>query len=227
MKYEIKHSVMQSLEVTLEPGESLFSESGPMAWMSSTVEMTTTGKGGGLGGMLGRALAGESLLFTNYKSTAPNSKITFVTRAPGKIVALELAAGQEIIAQRGTFMAAEQTVTVKIAFTKKLGAGFFGGEGFILQKLTGPGVVFAEVSGEVEMITLMPGEKLKIDPGHLAMMDASISYDIEMIKGVTNIFFAGEGLFIANATGPGRVWLQTMPISLLANAIKQFIPTKS
>jgi uncharacterized protein (TIGR00266 family) len=226
MKYEVKHTVMQLLEVQLSSGEALYTQAGGMAWMSDGIDMTTSGKGG-LGGMLGRALSGSSLLLTTYTCNAPGGMITFVTDNPGKILPMELAPGQQIIAQRDTFLTATPSVTFEATFTKKFGAGVFGGEGFVLQKITGPGLFFAQIDGECGEYNLAPGQVMKVDAGHIAMFEPTVTYDIQMVKGITNILFAGEGLFLATLRGPGRVWLQTMPLAKLAAAVRQFIPTKS
>ncbi len=227
MKFEIHHTVMQSLEVHLGINEEVYTQSGGMAWMSEGIDMATTGKGGGLGGMLGRALSGASLLLTTYKSRVADGMVTFVTDAPGKIVPINLPEGTSIMAQNHTFLVAEQHVKLEQAVTKKLGIGLFGGEGFVLQKLTGPGMFWAEISGEVQEYTLAVGQTMRVAAGHVAMFEPSVQFDIQMVQGVTNILFAGEGLFLATLKGPGKIWLQTMPISSLAAAIKQFIPTKS
>ena len=226
MKYEIHHTVMQSLEVHLSQGESLYTQSGGMAWMSDGVDMATSGKGG-LMGALGRMASGSSLLLTTYTSKVPDGMVTFVTDAPGKILAFQLAAGQSLIAHRDSFLVAQDGVSLEASFTKKFGAGMFGGEGFVLQKITGPGAFFAEVSGECEEYTLAAGQVMKVHAGHIAMFEQTVTYDIQMVKGITNVLFAGEGLYLATLKGPGKIWLQTMPISVLAQAIKQFIPTKS
>ncbi|MEP7285471.1 MAG: TIGR00266 family protein [Chloroflexota bacterium] len=226
MKYEIQHTVMQSLEVQLGQGESVYTQAGGMAWMTDGIEMTTSGKGGMMGA-LGRVMAGSSLLLTTYKSSVPNAAVTFVTDAPGKILGMELKAGQSLMAQRDTFLVAQESVTFEAAFTKKLGVGVFGGEGFVLQKITGPGLFWAEISGEVQEYTLAPNQMMKISAGHVAMFEPTVTYDIQMVKGITNILFAGEGLYLATLKGPGKIWLQTMPVSSLAAAIRQFIPTKS
>jgi uncharacterized protein (TIGR00266 family) len=197
-----------------------------MAWMTDGIDMKTSGRGG-LGKMLGRALAGESLFLTTYTCTAPQAMIVFTPEAPGKIIPVPLEAGHTIIAQKDAFMCAEDSVQMEMHFRKRLGTGFFGGEGFILQKLTGPGLAFVEISGEVAEYALQPGQRMKIDPGHIAMYEPSVDYDIQMVKGITNVFFGGEGLFLATLTGPGRVWLQTMPISNLAAKITSFMPKSS
>ncbi|MBZ0318008.1 MAG: TIGR00266 family protein [Chloroflexi bacterium] len=223
MEYEIKGTVMQSLEMRLKQGETVYTEAGGMAWMTDGIDMKTSGRGG-IGKMLGRALSGESLFLTNYTCTAPQGMIVFVPEAPGKIIPLPLQAGHSMIAQRDAFMCAEDSVQIEMHFRRKLGTGFFGGEGFVLQKITGPGIAFVEISGEVAEYNLQPGQRLKVDPGHIAMYEPSVNYDIQMVKGITNMFFGGEGLFLATLTGPGRVWLQTMPVSNLAQKILSFMP---
>lgn len=226
MKYTINGTTMPVVEITLDKGESVFTESGGMAWMDEGIDMQTSGKGG-LGKMLGRALAGESLFMTTYTATREDQQIAFVPEMPGKVIPVELKAGQSLIAQRDAFMVAQEGVEMQMHFRRKLGAGLFGGEGFVMQKLTGPGTVFVEIGGEVVKRELARGEVLKVDPGHIAMMDTEIDFDIEMVKGLGNIFMGGEGLFLSKLTGPGRVWLQTMPISNLAMAIYKFLPKPS
>jgi uncharacterized protein (TIGR00266 family) len=226
MRYAISGTVLQALEVELGQGESMFTESGGMAWMSDGIDMNTNTRGGLMSG-LGRALAGESLFMTTYTSTVPKSMITFTPEAPGKVLPIQLTPNQVLIAQKDAFMCAQSSVSMEIFFRKRLGTGLFGGEGFILQKLTGPGMVFLEIPGEVKEYSLVAGQRLKIDPGHIAAFEPSVNYDISMVKGLKNVMFSGEGLFLATLTGPGKVWLQTMPISNLAQAIKKYIPTKS
>ena len=226
MRYAISGTVLQALEVELSQGDSIFTESGGMAWMSDGIDMTTNTKGGLMSG-LGRALAGESLFMTTYTCSVPKAMITFTPEAPGKVIPIQLAPNQTIIAQKDSFMCAQSSVSMEIHFRKKLGTGLFGGEGFILQKLTGPGMAFLEIPGEVKEYNLVAGQRLKIDPGHIAAFDPSVTYDITMVKGLKNMMFSGEGLFLATLTGPGKVWLQTMPISNLAQAIRKYIPTKS
>lgn len=222
MEYTIHGTVMQALEVRLTQGESMYTESGGMAWMTDGIEMKTHGKGG-LGKSLGRMLSGESFFMTTYTCRAPQGMITFTPEAPGKVIPLNLKAGHSMICQKDAFMCAEESVELSMHFRKKLGAGLFGGEGFILQKLTGPGVAFVEIAGEVQMVELAAGEKLKIDPGHIAMYEPTCSYDVTMVKGMMNWIGGGEGLFLATVTGPGKVWLQTLPLSNLAGKLKRFI----
>lgn len=227
MEYKIIGSTLQAVILELDPGETIFSESGGMAWMSANIVMNTSGRGGGIGGALKRAVSGESLFLVEYTSQRDKGVVAFASDFPGKIVPLNLGQGQQIICQKTAFMCAEKTVTLDIHFRKRLGAGLFGGEGFILQRLTGPGVAFVSLDGEIVEYTLAPNQVLKVDTGHVAMYEPSVSFDIEMVKGFTNIMFGGEGLFLATLKGPGRVWLQTMPTSNLAKAILPHIPTKS
>ena len=225
MEYEVKGTSMPSLQLKLRQGEAVYTESGGMAWMSDSFDMQT--EGGGLGKMLGRALAGESLFLTTYTCTGSSGMIVFTPESPGEIMPVELSAGQSMIAQKDAFMCAETTVGLEVHFRRKLGTGLFGGEGFILQKLTGPGTAFVEIAGELRSYDLKDGQTMKIDPGHIAMYEPTVEYDIQRVKGVKNVLFGGEGLFLATLTGPGKVWLQTMPLVNLAGAIRRYIPTKS
>lgn len=225
MQYQIKGETMPTLEVKLEQGDAVYTETGGMAWMTQGIDMQTSGRGG-IGKMLGRALAGESLFLTTYTCQANMGLIVFTMESPGKIIPMELRAGEVIIAQKDAFMVAEESVELEMHFRRKIGAGLFGGEGFILQKITGPGTVFFEIAGEVREYTLKPNQTFKVDPGHIAMYEPTVNYDVEMIKGLSNMVFGGEGLFLATLTGPGKIWLQTMPLSNFASAIRRFIPSK-
>jgi len=182
---------------------------------------------GGLMGALKRAVAGESLFVTTYRCDAGTGFATFTTETPGKIIPIELAEGQTILCQRDAFMVAQEGVTIEVHMHKKLGAGLFGGQGFFVQKITGPGMAFFELAGEIVEYNLEPGQQLKVDPGHVALMDPTIDFDISMVPGIRNIFLAGEGLFLAQVTGPGRVWLQSMPISRLAARLIPYLPKSS
>lgn len=224
MEYKIIGTTLQAVILELDPGETIYSESGGMAWMSGNIRMRTTTRGGGLGGMFKRALSGESLFLVEFTSEGSKGMVAFASDFPGKIVPVHLAQGQEMICQKQAFLCAEKTVTLDIHFRRKLGAGLFGGEGFILQKLTGPGVAFVTLDGEIVEYTLAAGEVLKVDTGHVGMYEPSVSFDIEMVKGVSNVLFGGEGLFLAVLRGPGRVWLQTMPIQNLAKAVMPYLP---
>ncbi len=222
MEYQIHGTVMQALEIKLTQGESIYTESGGMAWMTDGIDMST-GTHGGIGKALGRMFSGESFFLTTYMCQAPQGMITFTPESPGKIIPLNLPAGHSMIAQKDAFMCAQDSVELTMHFRKKLGAGLFGGEGFILQKLTGPGLAFVEIAGEVQMVELQAGQRLKVDPGHIAMYEPTCNYDIQMIKGVMNWLGGGEGLFLATVTGPGKVWLQTMPLSNLASKLGRYI----
>ncbi len=227
MRYEIHGTVMQTLDVYLPQGESMYTESGGMAWMKGNIEMKTDTKGGLMAG-LGRKLAGESLFMTTYRNQGPaEALVTFTPEAPGKVVPIKLGENQTMICQRDAFMCAENSVGLSIHFRKRLGTGLFGGEGFILQQITGPGYAFLEIPGEVREYSLAAGESMRIDPGHIAFFEPSVDYDIQMIKGLTNVLFGGEGLFLATLTGPGRIWLQSLPLANLASKLAKYLPTKS
>ncbi len=226
MRYEIHGTVLPTLEVYLSNGESMYTESGGMAWVKGNIEMTTNTKGGLMKG-LGRALTGESLFMTTYTSRDPEALIVFTPEAPGHVIDVRLEAGQSLICQKDAFMCAQDSVEMKMHFRKKLGAGFFGGEGFILQQITGPGFAFLEIPGEVREYALQAGETMKVDPGHIACFEPSVHYDIAMVKGLTNMLFGGEGLFLATLTGPGRIWLQSLPLSNLAAKLAKYMPVKS
>lgn len=227
MRYELHGTVMQTLDVYLSHGESMYTESGGMAWMKGDIEMNTNTRGGLMAG-LGRKLAGESLFMTTYSNRgAQEALITFTPEAPGKVVPIKLGADQTMICQRDAFMCAEESVDIKMHFRKRLGTGFFGGEGFILQQITGPGYAFLEIPGEVREYALTAGETMRIDPGHIAFFESHVHYDITAVKGLTNVLFGGEGLFLATMTGPGRIWLQSMPLANLAGKLAKYLPTKS
>jgi uncharacterized protein (TIGR00266 family) len=225
MEYEIHGTTMQTLDVSLTRGEAVYTESGGMAWMTGDIDMSTNTRGGLLKG-LGRKLAGESLFMTTYTCAGDAGMITFTPEAPGKVLAFTLAASQSLICQKDSFMCAENSVQLEMHFRKRLGTGIFGGEGFILQKVTGPGTVFLEVAGEVREYALQSGQVMKVDPGHLALYEPTVEYDLAVVKGVANILLSGEGLFLATLTGPGKVWLQSLPLSNLAGKLARYLPTK-
>lgn len=225
MKYEIKGNNLPVVILELQSGESIFTESGGMSWMTKGIEMTTNMEGGLFGG-LARTFSGESLFMVTYSCNSPTGTIAFSSSFPGEIIPMQLSHGESIICQKDSFLVAERSVELKTFFKKKLGAGLFGGEGFILQKLTGPGLIFLEIDGSVQEYTLGNGEELLVDTGHVAAFEPSIDFDIERVKGFKNILFGGEGLFLTRLRGPGKVWLQTMPIPNLANRIIPYIPVK-
>jgi len=226
MNYKVEGATMQTLDIQLTQGESVFTESGGMAWMVGDIEMSTDTRGGLMGG-LARSLAGESLFMTTYTCKGAGGQITFTPEAPGSIMTLELAEGQSRICQKDAFMVAQTSVKLEAHFRKKLGAGLFGGEGFILQKLTGPGLAWVEIAGEVRAYELKPGQVMRVDTGHIAMYEPTVEYDIQRVKGVKNVLFGGEGLFLATLKGPGKVWLQSLPLSNLALKLSRYMPTKS
>lgn len=222
--YRVVGSVMQALMIQLNRGQSFYSESGSLSWMTDGVKMETNLGAKGLGGILSRVVTGESLFVVNFSAERDQQLATFSSEFPGKIIPFHLGQGQSIIAQKDALLVAEKSVNMTVALQKKLGAGLFGGEGFILQRFEGPGTMFAALDGEIVEYTLQPGQRLLVDTGHVAMFEPTVAYDIQMVKGIKNIIFGGEGLFFVSLTGPGRIWLQTMPMSKLAGAIRQYLP---
>ena len=188
--------------------------------------MNTT-SGGGLGGMFKRAMSGATAFIIDFAVTGGPGQVAFTTDFPGKILPIELDAGQSIIMHRHAFLCAEKSVTLDVFFTRKLGAGLFGGEGFILQKLTGPGMTFAELDGDAVEYHLQPNQVMKVEPGHVAMFESSVTFDIEMVKGMTNILLGGAGVFLATLKGPGRIWLHSMTESKMAQRLAEYMPAKS
>lgn len=225
MKYEIIGGQLPVVSCTLNQGESMITESGGMAWMDDAFQMESSTRGGALKG-IARAFSGESIFMTTYTATKENANIAFGSSFPGCILPLKIAQGQTLIAQKSAFLASEEGVELAVHFRKKLSTGFFGGEGFILQKISGEGMVFLEIDGAIEEKILAPGEMIKVDQGYIAAFEESVQFNIETIKGLKNKFFSGEGMFIGTLTGPGKVWLQTMPFSVMADRIINVIPHK-
>lgn len=223
MRYNIQGGNFPVVICSLENGEKMITEKGSMVWMSPNMQMET--HGGGLGRMFSRALSGESIFRNHYTARGGPGMIAFGSSFPGQIVSLNIAPGQEMIVQKAAFLAAEAGVELSIFFQKRLGAGLFGGEGFIMQRLSGMGTAFVEIDGELMEYTLAPGQKMIVNTGNVAGFAPSVQMDIQTVPGAKNIIFGGEGLFHTVLTGPGKVWLQTMPISNVANAIRPFIPT--
>jgi uncharacterized protein (TIGR00266 family) len=226
LKYHIMGTVQQVAAIDLDPGQCVYSDSGAMSWMTANASMNTH-SGGGLGNMFKRAVSGASAFIVDFTTTGGPAQVAFSTDFPGKIIAFDLDAGQSILLQRHAFLCAEKSVTLDIAFTRKLGTGLFGGEGFILQRLTGPGMVFAELDGDGVEYNLQAGQVVRIEHGHVAMFENTVTYDIEMIKGMTNILLGGEGLFLATLKGPGRIWLHSMTVSKMAQRLGEYMPGKS
>ena len=209
----------------LSQGESVITENGGMSWMTDGLSMETSTNGGLLKG-LGRALSGESIFMNIYTAQREGAEIAFASSFPGRILEFDLAEGQSIIAQKKAFLCSEKGVNLSMHFQKKLGAGLFGGEGFIMQKIEGPGKVFLEIDGDAVERTLAPGEVLKVDNGYVAAMESTVNMNIETVKGIKNIFLGGEGLFLTTLTGPGKVYLQTMPVSNLVGLVTAALPKK-
>lgn len=226
MKYQIIGDTMPAVEVIFEQaGEAMFTQSGGMAWMSEGVAMDSNMRGG-LGKSLGRMFSGESIFMATYKAERPGASIAFASTVAGEVLPVDIGACGGLIAQKGAFLCAEQTVELSIALTKKLSAGLFGGEGFILQDIHGSGMAFLEIDGNKVEKVLAPGEVLKVDTGNVVAFDKTVSYEIEMVKGLKNFFFGGEGLFLTKLTGPGRVILQTQNFNEFAGRIISMIPSK-
>ena len=225
MKYEIRGGVFPVVICELENGEKMITEKGAMSWMSPNMKMETVG--GGLGKMFSKAFSGESMFQNSYTAQGGPGMIAFGSCFPGKILPVEIRPGKELIVQKSAFLASEAGVELSIHFNKKLGAGFFGGEGFIMQRLSGSGIVFLEIDGELVEYDLAPGQQMVIDTGNVAAFDSTVSINIQQVPGIKNRLLGGEGLFNTTLTGPGKIWLQTMPISNVAESIRPFIPTAS
>jgi uncharacterized protein (TIGR00266 family) len=227
MQARIQGTTMPVLEVDLQPNESVFSESGELSWMTGSIQMTThtqMGGGGGLFGVLKRVAGGGSIFMTEYRAFQYPGTISFCTKLPGHIVPVELGQGQEYLVHRHGFLCATPQVTISVGFQQSLGAGIFGGDGFLLQRVSGLGTAWLELSGELIQKNLAPGEVLRVHPGHVGAFQSSVSFQITMMPGIKNMIFGGDGLFLAELIGPGVVWLQTLPISRLAHQISEYLP---
>ena len=226
MRYEILGDTMPAMEVTFDtPGETMYTQSGGMAWMTEGISMDSNLKGG-IGKSLGRMFSGESLFMATYKAQQPGAMIAFASTVAGEIVPIDVGATGGMICQKGAFLCAQDSVKLSVTLTKKLSAGFFGGEGFILQDVSGTGMVFLEVDGNKIEKELAPGEVIKVDTGNVVAFEKSVQYEIETVKGLKNIFFGGEGLFLTKLTGPGKVILQTQNFNEFAGRIMRMIPGK-
>ncbi|MDE5564492.1 MAG: TIGR00266 family protein [Oscillospiraceae bacterium] len=225
MQYQIQGKPYPVATITLDANESILCQRGAMSWMTPNIAMQT--KGGGIGKMFSRAFSGESMFQNIYTAQNGPGLIAFAASVPGEIMAVDMTPGMEIVAQKSAFLASSQSVNFELFFQKKFSAGFFGGEGFIMQKFSGSGTLLLEIDGSLISYDLAPGQSMLIDTGHLAAMDATCSIDIESVKGVGNALLGGEGLFNTKVTGPGRIWLQTMPLCNLAGSIARYIPRSS
>ena len=224
LKYEIEGGSLPVLICYPEQGEALCTQSGAMSWMSPNMVMATN-SGGGIKKALGRLIAGESLFINEYSPEGGNGMIAFGASLPGRIIPFEVTPGNGIIIQKSAFLAMEKGLELSIHFQKRFGAGLFGGEGFVMQKVSGNGTVFVEIDGNCKEYNLAAGEQIVVDSGYLAAMSESCSMDVRTVKGIKNAFFGGEGIFNTVITGPGKVYVQSMPASALAAKIIPYLPS--
>lgn len=223
IRYEIEGGNLPVVTCYPEPGQTLCTESGAMSWMSPNMKMETT-SGGGIKKAIGRMFSGESIFMNEYTALNGPGMIAFASSLPGSIIPYQVSPGNGLIVQKRGFLAMEKGLELSVYFQKKLGKGFFGGEGFIMQRISGDGMVFLEIDGSCKIYDLAPGQSIVVDTGYLAAMTESCSMDIETVKGAKNIFFGGEGLFNTRVTGPGRVYIQSMPIMNIAKSIMPYLP---
>lgn len=224
MRYDIKGGTFPVVVCQLENGEKMITEKGSMVWMSPNIQMST--QGGGLGRMFSKAFSGESM-FQNIYTANGNGMITFGSSFPGTIKPVEISPSNEMIVQKSAFLASEAGVNLSVHFNKRFSAGLFGGEGFIMQRLSGHGTAFVEIDGDLVEYDLRPGEKIVVDTGNVAGFTTDVKMEIQQVPGLKNKLFGGEGLFNTVLTGPGKIWLQTMPIARVAASIIPYIPTGS
>ncbi len=222
MEYEIIGDTLPVVICTLAKGETMITESGGMSWMDPGIKMQTSG--GGFGKMFGRMLSGETLFLNHYVCGSDKAKIAFASSFPGNIKAIEISPGKEMIVQKSSFLACESTVELNVSFQKSFAQGLFSGEGFILNKLSNHGIAFVEIDGTCVEYELAPGQQIILDSGHLAMMEASCTLDIKQIPGIKNKLLGGEGLFNTTVTGPGKVYIQSIPASKLASSLMKYLP---
>jgi len=227
MQSRITGTTMPVLEFALEPNEAIISEAGELSWMSSSIQMTTHTQfagGGGLFGVIKRVAGGGSIFMTEYRAYGAAGEVAFATKLPGHIVPVEVAPGHEYMIHRHGFLCATPQIQLSVGFQQSLGAGIFGGDGFLLQRLSGQGTAWLELSGELVVRDLQPGETLYVHPGHVGAFQSGVSFNITTVPGIKNMIFGGDGIFLAQLTGPGRIWLQTLPIARLAHVIDQYLP---
>src|ERR1700740_2063057 len=227
MQSRITGTTMPVLEFILDPNETIISEAGELSWMSSSIQMTTHtqfGGGGGLFGVLKRVAGGGSIFMTEYRAMGAPGEVAFATKLPGHIVPVEVSPGHEFMIHRHGFLCATSQIQIGVGFQQSLGAGIFGGDGFLLQRLSGQGTAWLELSGELVTRDLQPGENLRVHPGHVGAFQSSVSFQITTVPGIKNMIFGGDGLFLAVLVGPGTVWLQTLTISRLAHQISEYLP---
>src|SRR5712672_3372590 len=230
MQTRIQGTTMPVLDVQLDPNESVFSESGELSWMTGSIQMTTHtqfGGGGGLFGVLKRVAGGGSIFMSEYRAIGAAGELAFATKLPGHIVPVEVAPGHEYMIHRHGFLCATPQIQIGVGFQQSLGAGIFGGDGFLLQKASGQGTAWLELSGELVIRDLQPGETLRVHPGHVGAFQSGVAFQITTVPGIKNMIFGGDGIFLAALTGPGRIWLQTLPIAKLAHAIEKYMPREA
>ena len=224
MRYNIQGDPMPVVICELDPGESMITERGSMVWMSPNMKMETNA--GGFGKALGRMFSGESIFQNRYTAVGGPGMIAFASSFPGNIRAIEIGPGKSVVAQKSAFLACTSGVNLSVHFQKRFGAGFFGGEGFIMQKLSGSGIAFVEIDGSAVEYQLAPGQSMIVDTGNLALADETVAIDVQTVKGAKNVLFGGEGLFNTVVTGPGKITLQTMPLSSFVGMVAAHIPSK-
>lgn len=227
MRYQISGTTLPVLQVTLEAGETLLAETDRLSWMTNNVALHTTtaaGGSGGLFGAIGRALSGGGLFMTEFTAQGGEALVAFAATVPGNIIEIPVSPQRGFMVHRHGFLAGSQSLQLAIGFQQSLGAGVFGGNGFVLQRLTGSGTAFIELGGEIVSYDLQPGQQLLVHPGHVGMFEESVGFNITMMRGVRNMLFGGDGLFLAELTGPGKVWLQTLTPSKLAHALAPYMP---
>lgn len=226
INYEIEGGNLPVVICYPEPGQTLCTESGAMSWMAPNMKMDTN-TGGGLKKMFGRMFSGESLFMNEYTAVGSTGMIAFASSFPGRIIPYQVTPGNGIIVQKRGFLAMEKGLELSVYFQKKLGKGLFGGEGFIMQKITGNGMVFLEIDGHCKEYDLAIGESIVVDTGYLAAMSESCTMDVQMVNGAKNVFLGGEGLFHTRVTGPGKVYIQSMPVIGLAERLTPYIKVSS
>ncbi|MDP9038660.1 MAG: AIM24 family protein [Acidobacteriota bacterium] len=227
MQSRILGTTMPVLEFLLGANDAVISEAGELSWMSQTIQMTThtqMGGGGGIFGAFKRVVSGGSLFMTEYRAIGGPGEVAFAAKVPGHIVPVEVGPGRDYMVHRHGFLCATPAIELTVGFQQSLGAGIFGGEGFILQRIAGQGMAWLELSGELIVKDLAPGELLRVHPGHVGAFQTSVSFQITTVPGIKNMIFGGDGIFLAALTGPGRVWLQTLPISRLAHQLEHYMP---
>jgi uncharacterized protein (TIGR00266 family) len=231
VEHKIVGTLLPALEINLNPNEQVFAESGELGWISASIQLrTSTSAGGQQGGfmaVLGRAVAGGTLFMTEYSAVGGPGLVAFTAKLPGQIMPLEITPQQSYLVHRHGFMCGTPGVQFSVGFNQRLGAGIFGGTGFRMQRISGQGLAFIEMHGEVVVYDLQPGNTLRVHPGHVAMFQEGVQFNVTTMPGIKNALFGGDGIFLATLTGPGRIWLQSMTLSRLAHAIYEYLPHPS